>query len=79
VRVYILTYKLYLPCGGSFKYASKPQYERVTLFYRRRERDEFIRKYEWAKEKTIEISDIQCFFADAQEITDSMGEIINAI
>jgi len=80
MRVYILTYKLYLPKGGSFKYAANPEYEEVVLHYSKEERTAFIKKYQWAKTKeNFEIDDIRCYFADADEITPHMDEIIKAI
>ena len=79
-RIYVICYKLYEPCGGSFKYASKPRFEIKTEFFTRQERDKFISTYKNLSniEKELYIGDIECFTSIPEKIED-MDAVINAI
>lgn len=82
-RLYIITYRLYEPNGGSFRYAANPSYVDQVLYYNKSERGEFIAKYNHLKEKEqndIYIDNIKCMYVDTfNDITDKMDDIINAI
>lgn len=81
-RVYLIKYKIYNACGGSFKYAMNPQYEERKEYFSRLERDEFIKKYIHLKEKDKEmyIDNIECYFAELKSISDyEMKSIIERI
>ena len=81
MRIYILEYKLYLPNGGSYKYAENSDFEKIQLFYKREKRSEFIEKYQWAKkESDLTTGDVRCYVIEKPlEITDRMDELIDAL
>jgi hypothetical protein len=82
-RLYILTYRFYLPAGGCFKYADKPEYEDRMDIYKKTERDLFIAQYKQLKEQEkneLYISDLRCYVTRIiDDITDRMDDVINAI
>jgi hypothetical protein len=82
-RIYILEYRFYFPCGGSYKYAAKPEFEDRVVMYTQKERDAFIKEYQRLKEledKDIYIDSIRCSVSTGiEDITGRMQEIIDSI
>lgn len=79
-RVYIITYDFFLPQGGTFKYALKPEVEKRTYYYAKEERDAFIKEYKRliSSDRGHYIDNVQCFYATPTKI-DDMEVIINAL
>lgn len=80
MRVYAITYDLYEPQGGAFKYADKPVKENQVIYYNRFERDEFIKRFQvlTSTEKEMYIDNVRCYFGELKEI-ENMDDVINAI
>jgi hypothetical protein len=76
-RVYLIKYKLYDACGGSFKYALNPRYEERREYFSRLERDKFISRYVYLKNKDeMYIGDVECYFAELKLILDNEMETL---
>ncbi len=81
MRVYCLKYKVYHANGGGFKYASNPSYDEQVIFYKRDERDQFIKDYKRVSDPTKKgfyYDDIECLVGELNEIKD-MQPVIDAI
>lgn len=79
-RIYILTYDIYLPKGGAYKYAAEPEKESRVNYYSKLERDLFIQEYLRLshKDKDMYIDNIKCFTALPEQVVD-VKQLIDAI
>lgn len=79
-RIYIITYDFFLPQGGVFKYATKPEKEERISYFAKENRDDFIKEYKRLTDpdRDLYIDNVQCFYATPTKI-DNMEIIINAL
>lgn len=81
-RIYSITYNIYNPCGGVYKYALTPEFQKRTICFTQEQRDEFIKEYQRLShpDKDMYIDEIKCYASkEIEDITDKMQEIIDAI
>lgn len=80
-RLYIIKYKFYESQGGAFKYAPSPVYEERMLFFKKEERDEWIKEYLRliSPEKEMYIEDVVCYYVVQFHLIEDMDAVINAI
>ena len=85
MKLYILTYNFYDPQGGSYKYAVNPKVNQQHIIYDKKEREDFITRWEELLKDDMKYDNIKTYYIDlsqpiiAIDITDQLKQLKESI